>query len=63
MKKFLLATLLLTFTALSVTSCQKRCRGGGWYGDRNLGYVPKQQEKKQSERATITEENACLTSP
>ncbi len=40
MKKLILSTALLALVVLSVTSCQRRCRGGGWYGNRNLGYVP-----------------------
>lgn len=53
-------TLLICLTTLS-TSCTRKCRGGGWYGDRNLGYAPK--EKKTDEAADVAsiyiEEEDC----
>ena len=37
--------LSLTFFVIigMFSSCGRKCRGGGWYGDRNLGYVPQQK--------------------
>ncbi len=42
MKKWLFGFILLTVLS-SLGACQRKngCRGGGWYGDRNLSFVPK----------------------
>lgn len=34
--------LTLIFCIGILSSCSRRCNGGGWYGKRNLGYVPSQ---------------------
>jgi len=34
--QFAFAALALSFTTLSLNSCNRNCGGGGWYGDRNL---------------------------
>lgn len=45
MKKFpILALVLLSFVAISSTSCNKNCKGGGWYGNRNLGHIETPQK-------------------
>jgi len=45
--KFLVVTLLAIFSVVG-TSCKsgKSCKGGGWYGDRNLGYESTLEHKK-----------------
>ena len=48
MKKSVILTLALFVCLGMFSSCaRKTCKGGGWYGKRNLGYVP--QEKKVDE--------------
>ncbi len=32
--------VLLFVVAIGANSCSKNCKGGGWYGDRNLGFAP-----------------------
>ena len=51
MKKSFILSLVLIFTISIFSSCSRKCRGGGWYGDRNLGYVP--QENKTDEAAEV----------
>ena len=62
MKKSLILSLTLFLIIGMFTSCARKCRGGGWYGDRNLGYVP-QQNVKTDEACDIvslhTEELDC----
>ena len=45
--KFLVVTLFAIFSVAG-TSCKsgKSCKGGGWYGDRNLGYESTLENKK-----------------
>ena len=45
--KFLVVALLAIFSVAG-TSCKsgKSCKGGGWYGDRNLGYESTLENKK-----------------
>ena len=50
MKKNLLILFALFLFAGTMTSCSKRCKGGGWYGNRNLGYAP--MEKKTQKTST-----------
>ena len=40
MKFKFLGVILMTIFAFAGTSCKsgKSCKGGGWYGNRNLGY-------------------------
>ena len=44
MKKLLIG-LIVVATACSLNSCSsgKGCKGGGWYGNRNLSSVPSQE--------------------
>ena len=41
-KQILLLSSALFVIGMSMTSCSggKGCKGGGWYGDRNLTYSP-----------------------
>jgi len=62
MKKSLILTLALVFCLGMLSSCSKKsCKGGGWYGNRNLGYVP--QKNKTDEAADLasiyTTEEEC----
>jgi len=62
MKKSLILSLTLVFCIGMLSSCaRKSCKGGGWYGNRNLGYVP--QDNKKDEACDIaiiyTEEVDC----
>ena len=43
-KQFLFLAVVLMITAASTSSCTKKCHGGGWYGDRNLGYAPAKKQ-------------------
>ena len=49
MKKqaIILATAVL-LAGISMSSCSPRCKGGGWYNDRNLGYVPVKEQQCES---------------
>ena len=42
MKKWLFGLVMITFLS-SFGACQRKngCKGGGWYGNRNLSFVPK----------------------
>jgi hypothetical protein len=61
MKRSLILTLALVFCLGILSSCSRKCKGGGWYGNRNLGYVP--QESKVGEAADLasiyTTEEEC----
>jgi len=57
MKKNLLILSALFFFAGTMTSCSKRCKGGGWYGNRNLGYAP--MEKKTPQTSTDNVATVC----
>lgn len=53
---------VICLLGISATSCNKRCKGGGWYGDRNLGYAPvKQQAEKSLFISEKTSEIECET--
>lgn len=43
-KQFFFLVVALMTTAASTTSCTKKCHGGGWYGDRNLGFAPVKEQ-------------------
>lgn len=60
---FLIASLL-TF-AVFTSSCSRKCKGGGWYGDRNLGYTPVKEKPADTIHPIITEdsEDECTTTP
>jgi opacity protein-like surface antigen len=49
-KQTIILAVALLVAAVSTTSCTKKCHGGGWYGDRNLGYAP---IKKQIQDAPL----------
>lgn len=56
MKKSVILTLALFVGIGMFSSCSKKtCKGGGWYGNRNLGYVP--QENKMDEACDIVSIN------
>jgi opacity protein-like surface antigen len=63
-KQTIILAVALLVAAVSTTSCTKKCHGGGWYGDRNLGYAP---AKKQATDAQLKleedEENYCTAEP
>ncbi len=61
MKKSLILTLTLVFCLGMLSSCSKKCKGGGWYGNRNLGYVPQENKKDVANDIAIiyTEELDC----
>ena len=61
MKRLTILSLVLVFYLGLITSCSKKCKGGGWYGNRNLGYVPAEKKiDKAKELAVInTEETGC----
>lgn len=61
MKRSLILILTFVFCLGMLSSCSRKCKGGGWYGDRNLGYVP--QKNKTDEAADLasiyTTEEEC----
>ena len=59
---FLATTLMII--AASTTSCNRNCKGGGWYGDRNLGFVPvKKQHSDTQMKLEDLEENCNTVEP
>jgi len=48
MKKLIILSLAFTFVLGSFSSCSRKCKGGGWYGDRNLGYTPKKDKTDEA---------------
>ena len=44
MKKSIILTLVLVFFFGTFSSCARKCKGAGWYGKRNIGYVPQKNE-------------------
>lgn len=67
MKKYSAILLALLFVvAIGSSSCSKNCKGGGWYGDRNLGYLPAKEKPADSVSPFITEEidtNCDISNP
>lgn len=59
--KMYLSFFLMLFLAVGMTSCasKKTCKGGGWYGNRNLGYEMMPQEKKSTTTETIYIDEDC----
>lgn len=47
MKRSLILSLALVFCIGMLSSCSRKCKGGGWYGDRNLGYAPQENKKEE----------------
>jgi len=50
-----LFALLFVF-AIGSSSCSKSCKGGGWYGDRNLGFAPIKEQPVDNVNPVICEE-------
>ncbi len=42
--------------AAATSSCSRKCKGGGWYGDRNLGYTPTKEKPADNVNSIISEE-------
>jgi len=66
MKKYSVVLFALLFVvAISSSSCSKSCKGGGWYGDRNLGYIPTKEKPADNVSPIITEEdtNCDISNP
>jgi len=61
MKRSLTLSLTLIFCIGMLSSCSRKCKGGGWYGNRNLGYVPQQNktDKAADLASTYTLEEEC----
>ncbi|MCH2045634.1 MAG: hypothetical protein MK212_16075 [Saprospiraceae bacterium] len=56
MKNFSVIFLCLTVFTFVLSSCSSRkgCRGGGWYGNRNLGMLDKViKQQVDHQKATI----------
>ena len=63
-KQILFLAVALMATAASTSSCAKKCHGGGWYGDRNLGYAPiKEQPVDQYLKLEDDVENCSTAEP
>lgn len=46
MRNWLIGFVLLTvLSSLGACKSGKTCRGGGWYGNRNLSFVPQTKSK------------------
>ncbi len=67
MKFKFLGVILLAVFAISSTSCKsgKSCKGGGWYGNRNLSYEAKDSDQKpnadKKNTYRIPDTEACET--
>jgi len=59
--QFFFLAVALMVTAASTSSCSKKCHGGGWYGDRNLGYVPVKEQPSDSLMKLEDEVENCNT--
>ena len=60
-KQFLFLAVALMVTAASTSSCTKKCHGGGWYGDRNLGYVPYKEQPSDNQMKLEDDDENCNT--
>lgn len=57
MKKYSIVLFALLFVvAIGSSSCSKNCKGGGWYGDRNLGFVPSKEKPANTISPIMCEE-------
>jgi len=69
MKFKFLGAILLAIFAIAGTSCKsgKSCSGGGWYGNRNLGYeaTPTDQQTiyKMNSEYIVNEETCISANP
>jgi len=64
MKCKFLGVILIAIFAITGTSCKsgKSCKGGGWYGNRNLGYEASPNEKqpfKTKETESVLSSETC----
>lgn len=62
MKKSLIALGVVAITLLQFSCTSgKRCRGGGWYGKRNLSSIEKQQPAAQQQTLAVelNQEESC----
>ena len=58
MKKYSIVLFALLFVvALGSSSCSKKCKGGGWYGDRNLGFQPVKEKPADTVSPILKEES------
>ena len=60
-KQFFFLAVALMITAASTSSCSKKCHRGGWYGDRNLGFVPVKEQPAETPLKLEDEEENCNT--
>ncbi len=60
-KRVLFLAAALMITAASTSSCNKSCKAGGWYGDRNLGYVPMKKQNADAQIKLEDDEENCNT--
>jgi len=69
MKFKLLGVILMAVFVIAGTSCKsgKACKGGGWYGNRNLGYEATSSHKPitntKKMECTLREETCASTNP
>lgn len=57
MKKYSIVLMACLFMiAAATSSCSRKCKGGGWYGDRNLGYTPTKEKPTDNVKSIISEE-------
>jgi len=66
MKFKFLGVILMALFAFAGTSCKsgKSCGGGGWYGNRNLGYEASPNEKqiiKTKDTEGVLSAEPCLS--
>ncbi len=60
-KQVYFLAVALIIAATSMSSCTKRCHGGGWYGDRNLGYAPIKEQPSDAPIKLEDEVENCNT--
>ena len=61
MKKQAMLFTLILLTVICFTSCGKKCYGGGWYGDRNLGYTPVKEQPNDAHLKWKADAENCET--
>ena len=59
-KRVLYLAVALMVIAASTSSCRS-CKGGGWYGDRNLGYAPVKEQPSDAQMKLEDDEENCNT--
>ena len=60
-KRILFLATVLMIIAASTSSCNKNCKAGGWYGDRNLGYISIKEQASDAPMKLENEEENCNT--